>query len=68
LVVAAFGRRLKIVNELVKRYGLTDRLCAQLSEIKQGRYQEDREHVAPRKGGAGRNEDGFEGGHDCEKL
>jgi hypothetical protein len=68
LAVAAFGRRLKIVNELVKRYGLTDRLCAQLSEIKQGRYQEDREHVAPRKGGAGRNEDGLEGGHDCEKL
>jgi len=33
LVVAAFGRRLKIVNEQVKRYGLTDRLCAQLSEI-----------------------------------
>ena len=25
---AAFGRRLKIVNKLVKRYGLTDRLCA----------------------------------------
>jgi hypothetical protein len=52
----------------VSRHSLTDRLRAQLGKVEQERDQDDREHVAARKGDAGRDENGLQGGQYCEKL
>jgi hypothetical protein len=52
----------------VSRHSLTDRLRAQLGKVEQDRDQDDREHVAARKGNAGRDENGLQSGQCCEKL
>src|SRR5258708_34426419 len=52
----------------VTRHRLTDRLPAKLGEVEQDRDQGDREHVAAWQGDAGRDEDGLQAGHNCEKL
>src|ERR1700731_2843291 len=52
----------------VARYRLTDRLRAKLGEVEQDRDQDDGEHVAACEGDAGRDQDGLQAGHNCEKL
>jgi hypothetical protein len=55
-------------HDSVSRHSLTDRLRAQLGKVEQDRDQHDREHVAARKGDAGRDENGLQSGQYCEKL
>jgi len=63
--VSILGRR---TRNRVSQHCLTNRLRAQLGKVEQDRDQDDREHVAARKGDAGRDENGLQSGQYCEKL
>jgi len=55
-------------HDVVSRHRLANRLRAKLGEVEEDRNQDDREDFAARKGNAGSDENGLQGGRDRDEL